>query len=214
MVAGVLYGSGLRISEGLHLRLKDIDFNRAEITVRRGKGGKDRITMLSGSVAPALREQVERVREVHEKDRRNGAGWVELPYALARKYPNAGRELGWQWLFPASRCRRLSYDDRIGRHHRDPSGVQRAFKEAAKESGILKRVTSHTFRHSFATHLLENGYDIRTIQELLGHASVRATMIYTHVLNRGPLGVQSPLDLPIEEAPDNGFHSDLDSPAD
>ena len=200
LMAQLLYGSGLRLMECVRLRIKDLDFEYRTITVRDGKGAKDRVVPLPDTVIPALHRQVERVRLLHEEDLAEGAGEVHLPYALAEKYPGASRELAWQYLFPASR---RSYDPRkpvregppTYRHHIDPSGLQRAIRRAAPKAGIEKRVTAHTLRHSFATHLLEAGYDIRTVQELLGHKDVRTTMIYTHVLQRGGLAVKSPLDM-------------------
>jgi integron integrase len=195
IVASLLYGCGLRLLEALRLRIKDADFGSRLIVVREGKGAKDRRTMLPDSVRDALREQVEVVRRLHRQDLGRGYGAVYLPNALERKYVNAGKEFGWQYLFPSSR---LSVDPRSGvwrRHHLDESAVQRAVKEAVRIAGIEKPAGCHTLRHSFATHLLEDGHDIRTIQELLGHADVRTTMIYTHVLQReGGRGVRSPLD--------------------
>ena len=194
LMAQLLYGSGLRLMECVRLRVQDIDFEYKTITVRDGKGAKDRITPLPDAVISALQRQIERVRLLHEEDLAAGCGEVYLPYALDVKYTNAAREFGWQYLFPAPK---RALDPRSGkerRHHLDPSGLQRAVKEAARESDIHKRVTCHTFRHSFATHLLQNGYDIRTVQELLGHKDVRTTMIYTHVLQRGGMAVKSPLD--------------------
>jgi integron integrase len=195
LVVGLLYGSGLRLMEALRLRVKDIDFQRREITVRDGKGGKDRITLLPMSLMPALQEHLLRVRSLHHGDMEAGWGRVLMPYALARKYPNANREWAWQWVFPQQNRWRDRDSGSQGRHHLDPSVVQKAVKRAVAEAGVSKQASSHTFRHSFATHLLERGQDIRTIQELLGHKDVKTTMIYTHVLNRGPLGVRSPADL-------------------
>lgn len=192
--ARLLYGSGLRLLECLRLRVKDLDFERRAIAVHDTKGDQDRITMLPDSVVEPLKEQLQRAKRLHQQDLAQGYGAVYLPDALERKFPNAAREWLWQYVFPSGQ---LSVDPRSGqtrRHHLDESGLQRAVRAAARSVGLDKRVTCHTFRHSFATHLLENGYDIRTVQELLGHKDVRTTMIYTHVLQRGGLAVRSPLD--------------------
>jgi len=194
LMAKLLYGSGLRLMECHRLRVKDIDFDNHQIIVRDGKGENDRVTLLPASLVEPLKAQLMYVKHLHEQDLARGYGSVELPFALARKYPNADKELAWQYVFPSVS---LSRDPRTGivrRHHLDPSGLQRAVRQAARRAGIAKPVGPHTFRHSFATHLLESGYDIRTVQELLGHKDVKTTMIYTHVLNKGPKAVRSPLD--------------------
>jgi integron integrase len=193
-MAYLMYGSGLRLLECARLRVKDIDFDRSEITVRSGKGNKDRVTVLPARVADRLRSHLAKVRRVHEADLAEGAGSVVMPEALARKFPNASREWAWQWVFPAARLYADVDSGERRRHHVHETVLQRAFKEAVRASGISKPATCHTLRHSFATHLLEHGYDIRTIQELLGHSDVSTTMIYTHVLNRGGRGVRSPID--------------------
>jgi integron integrase len=196
LMASLLYGAGLRLMECLRLRVKDLDYSYKELTVVDGKGAKDRRTMLPHSLIDPLRKHLREVRRTHEEDLAAGFGAVYLPFALARKYPGAATEWGWQYVFPASRRSLDPREDEAveRRHHADESGLQRAVKVAIRAAGIDKRASCHTFRHSFATHLLEAGYDIRTVQELLGHADVRTTMIYTHVLNRGGKGVRSPLD--------------------
>jgi integron integrase len=194
LVVKLIYGSGLRLLEALRLRVQDLDFEMRQLTVRDGKGAKDRYTVLPEAVIPALREQLARVKLLHQEDLQAGYGAVYLPGALDRKYPGAPREWGWQYVFPA---RGLATDPRTGivrRHHIDEAGVQHAIKAAVARVGIAKRVSSHTFRHSFATHLLQRGSDIRTIQELLGHNDVSTTMIYTHVIKQGGGGTKSPLD--------------------
>jgi len=195
LVAKLLYGSGLRLMEALRLRIKDVDLDQRCITVRCGKGDKDRRTVLPSSLVDPLKQHVNEVQHQHQNDLSAGWGAVELPHALERKYRNAAKEWGWQWLFPQGRRWRDPRQNIEGRHHLDPSLVQRAVRAAVQAAGISKPATCHTFRHSFATHLLEQGADIRTIQELLGHSDVKTTMIYTHVLNRGPSGVRSPADL-------------------
>jgi integron integrase len=194
LMVRLLYGTGMRLMECVRLRVKDVDFEKQQITVRDGKGFKDRVTMLPKSLTEALVKHLERDKILHNEDLAAGHGETYLPFALARKYPNAGRAWGWQYMFPA---RNVSVDPRSGvtrRHHVDEKALQRAMKQAVRDAGLTKLATPHTLRHSFATHLLESGYDIRTIQELLGHKDVATTMIYTHVLNRGGKGVLSPLD--------------------
>jgi integron integrase len=194
LVARLLYGSGLRLMEALRLRVKDIDFAQHHIVVRQGKGAKDRVTMLPASLEKPLQIQLTKVQALHQNDLAQGFGKVYLPHALARKYPNANREWLWQYVFPSHKH---SVDPRSGevrRHHLDESGLRKHIRRAAKALNLTKPVGPHTLRHSFATHLLENGYDIRTVQELLGHKSLETTMIYTHVLNQGPQAVHSPLD--------------------
>ncbi len=194
LMAGLLYGSGLRLMECLRLRIKDVDFDQKHIVVRDGKGQKDRITVMPQNFQQDLLDHIKEVKNMHEQDLQQGYGEVYLPSALARKYPNAAKEWGWQYVFPASRIGLDPVAGTIRRHHLHESVLQKAVKQATRQAGISKPVSCHTLRHSFATHLLERGYDIRTIQELLGHKDVSTTMIYTHVLNRGGQGVLSPLD--------------------
>jgi len=194
LMALLLYGGGLRVLECARLRVQDLDFERRTIRVRAAKGDRDRSTVLPAAAVEPLRAQLACARAQHDADRAAGAGWVELPEALARKYPAAGREGPWRWVFPATRIYRDPQTGQRRRHHLHESALQRAMKQAVREAGIAKRASCHTLRHSFATHLLEDGYDIRTIQELLGHRDVATTMIYTHVLQRGGLGVRSPAD--------------------
>jgi len=194
LAAILLYGSGMRIMECLQLRVKDIDFASNQILVRGGKGNKDRVTMLPTAAESRLHEHIEEVRVTHARDMRRGGGRVDIPGALARKYPKASTEFRWQYVFPATRTYVDIVTRELRRHHLHPTVIQRAVADAVRSAGLMKRATCHTFRHSLATHLLEDGYDLRTIQELLGHSDVRTTMIYTHVLNKGGRGVRSPLD--------------------
>jgi integron integrase len=194
LVAKLLYGSGLRIMEAVRLRVKDIDYQMKQLTVRSGKGDKDRFTTFPATLTPLLQNHLTRVQTLHQQDLAQGYGAVYLPHALARKYPHAAREWGWQYVFPA---RDVAVDPRSGvtrRHHVDPSVINKAIKVAVRRAGLTKHISAHTFRHSFATHLLQRGTDIRTIQHLLGHSDVATTMIYTHVLQQGGQGVPSPLD--------------------
>ncbi len=194
LIASLLYGSGLRVLEALRLRVKDLDLPMQQLTVRDGKGGKDRVTMLPSSLLPPLTVHLEQIKGRHESAIARGFGGVELPYALERKYPSAHLDWAWQYVFPAAH---FSVDPRSGarrRHHMLESSIQRAVRAAAQRAGIMKPVSPHTFRHSFATHLLEAGYDIRTVQELLGHKDVSTTQIYTHVMQKGANAVRSPLD--------------------
>lgn len=194
IIAGLLYGAGLRLQEGLMLRVKDVDFAYRQVFVRGGKGGKDRGTVLPEGLIQPLQAHLGRVRLLHRRDLAEGYGEVWLPDAIGRKYPRAGREWGWQFVFPSQNRSADPDSGVVRRHHIYPDTVGRAVKRAARAAGIVKPIGCHTLRHSFATHLLERGYDIRTVQELLGHSSVQTTMIYTHVMGRGGRGVKSPLD--------------------
>jgi integron integrase len=194
LVLRLLYGTGMRLMECIRLRVKDLDFARGEIMIREGKGRKDRVTVLPSAVVVDLRRQLSISRRWYDQDRVNQVPGVFLPDALARKYPNAGREWTWHWVFPLAKLSTCPRTRVIRRHHMDEKAIQRGMKQALQRAGIAKPASPHTLRHSFATHMLENGYDIRTVQDLLGHSDVKTTMIYTHVLNRGGRGVKSPLD--------------------
>lgn len=194
LVAKLLYGTGMRLMEALRLRVQDIDFSQNQIVVRSGKGNKDRLTTLPETLIGELKQQLKKIRDMHTNDLAEGYGRVYLPFALDRKYPGAGIEFGWQYCFPSSKRSTNPRTGVIARHHLYENNIGRAIKAAARKVGVDKRVSSHTLRHSFATHLLDSGYDIRTVQELLGHKDVSTTMIYTHVLNKGGRGVKSPLD--------------------
>ncbi len=194
LMAGLLYGAGLRLCEALRLRVKDLDFDYQQIIVREGKGHKDRVTVLPTSLIEPLKKHLLKVKTLHEQDLRSGLGRVLMPDALARKYPQANAQWGWQYVFPSASLSRDARTGTIGRHHASPSGLQQAVKKAVQSCGLNKPAGCHTFRHSFATHLLESGYDIRTIQELLGHNEVSTTMVYTHVMKKGGKGVHSPMD--------------------
>lgn len=195
LIVALLYGSGLRLTEALRLRVKDVDFEIKQLTVRDGKGEKDRLTMLPHLLSQQLQNHLLKVKLLHNEDEIRGFGAVSLPYALSRKYPNAAHEWGWQYIFPSVKLSAMPEDGILRRHHISETPIQKAVKEAMRKADIHKQGGCHTFRHSFATHLLEASYDIRTVQELLGHKDVRTTMVYTHVLNRGGRGVHSPLDL-------------------
>lgn len=215
LMAMLLYGSGLRLMECARLRVKDVDFANLQIMVRSGKGGKDRVTILPVTLVPQLQRHLAAVRQLHRRDLAAGAGWVELPDALGRKFPNAGREWGWQWVFPATRTYIERETGQRRRHHLHATVLQRAVRYAAFQAGLSKRVTCHILRHSFATQILRAGYDVRTLQELLGHTELSTTMLYTHALDLGPGSVRSPLDA-LEapapfEAPHSGPHSGLRS---
>jgi len=193
-MVGLMYGSGLRLKECLRLRVMDVDFSRGELFVRNAKGGKDRVTVLPEALQPALENLISIAKNYFQTDQKAGVTYIELPYALIRKYPNAEKEFKWRFIFAANNISIDPRTNRKGRYHIHPSSIRKAVKQATTKAGLMKHATCHSFRHSFATHLLENGYDIRTVQELLGHSHVNTTMIYTHVLNRGGRGVKSPID--------------------
>jgi integron integrase len=195
LMAFLLYGSGLRLMECCRLRVKDVDFEQNQVIVRDGKGEKDRVTMLPLQTKERLREHLHRVQRLHENDLKAGHTWIWLPYALEKKYPNAGREWNWQWVFPSRSLSKDPRSGRVGRHHAHENSLQKAVRQASRLARLSKPVSCHTFRHSFATHLLEAGYDIRTVQQLLGHKDVSTTMIYTHVMKQPGIGVKSPLDM-------------------
>jgi integron integrase len=194
LVCSVLYGTGMRLLEGLRLRVKDVEFVRREVLVRHGKGGKDRITVLPENLILPLQQQISKARALHQRDLSEGFGSVWLPGALDVKYPSAAKDWGWQWVFPGANRSTDPRTGKVHRHHLNEASVQKAMSQASKRLGMVKPCSPHILRHSFATHLLQSGYDIRTVQELLGHSDVSTTMIYTHVLNRGGKGVRSPLD--------------------
>ena len=194
LVVKLLYGTGMRISECLQLRIKDVDFDQNLIVVRDGKGEQDRVTMLPESLRDLIKYQIDRVVYLHELDQKKDVPGAFIPYSIEKKYPNAGKELGWYFLFPGKSLSKDPVSGIMRRHHVHESNIQRSVKKAIRHAGIHKQAGCHTFRHSFATHLLENGYDIRSVQELLGHKDVRTTMIYTHVMQKGPLAIKSPLD--------------------
>lgn len=194
LIASILYGSGLRTKGALRLRIKDLDLERRQLTVQQGKGRKDRVSIIPVSLVPELAVHLGHVRTLHERDLARGFGAARLPSALAVKYPNASKEIGWQFLFPSRRRQRDPDSGRVYRHHISPSVVQKAVRRAAREAGIEKRATCHTLRHSFATHLLESGTDVRTVQDLLGHAKLRTTQVYLHVADLNGMGIRSPLD--------------------